>query len=269
MAQGDQTDFTSRILRLLPTGWFPSAAPRLNAVLQGAASSLSAAFAMLTFVKAQTRVGTATGSFLDLISQGYFAGKLPRLAYESDASYIRRILYNLTAPRGTWDGMAEMLELLTGNEPIIFQPNRVASCGCLASRAQPNIAGPGSPMQSRSGLTAPYPAFGYQNPANEPVVSMGSLLLPCQVFIIIAPPTTGYAIYAGDPGFATRTSPSVGGNGGMVTLASPDIAGSGIPLVDPDSLPGEVTANLIYQFIADWMPVGYTAWVLVSNQRIY
>jgi len=43
MALGDQNDFTSRLLRLLPTGWFPSAAPRLYAALQGAAASLSAA----------------------------------------------------------------------------------------------------------------------------------------------------------------------------------------------------------------------------------
>jgi hypothetical protein len=74
MAMGDQSDFTSRLLRLLPIGWFPSAAPRLNAALQGAAAALSAAFAMLTFVRAQTRVQTASGSFLDLISEGYFAG---------------------------------------------------------------------------------------------------------------------------------------------------------------------------------------------------
>lgn len=270
MAMGDQSDFTSRLLRLLPTGWFPSAAPRLNAVLQGAAAALSATFAMLTFVKAQTRVQTASGSFLDVISDGYFDGGLPRLQYEADAPYSGRIQYNLTAPRGTRDGMMQMLQQLTGNVPIIFQPNFAVDCMCLASLANPDAAGPGSVLNSisDSGYQAPYGSFG-ASAGTATIPAWGTLTMPCQVFIIVAPPATGLAIYNGYDGFGSLASPLAGGGGGLVSLASPDAAGGGIPLVDPDSLPGEITDSLIYQQIADWMPVGFTAWVSVSNQRIF
>lgn len=271
MALGDQSDFTSRLLRLLPTGWFPSAAPRLNAVLQGAAAALSATFAMLAFVRAQTRVQTASGSFLDLISEGYFGGALPRLQYEVDASYAGRIKYNLTAPRGTRDGMLQMLTQLTGQMPIIFQPNLAGDCICLASLAQPNAAGSGAELSSVSsgGYQPPYASFGSQAAGVGGRPAWGTLSMPCQVFIIVPPPASGLAIYSDYDGFGAAASPLAGGGGGLVSLASPTTAGSGIPLVDPDSLPGEITDTYIYQQISNWMPAGFTAWVLVSNQRIY
>jgi hypothetical protein len=271
MAMGDQSDFTSRLLRLLPIGWFPSAAPRLNAALQGAAAALSAAFAMLTFVRAQTRVQTASGSFLDLISEGYFAGALPRLQYEADVPYSSRIRYNFTAPRGTRDGMMQMLEQITGNTPIIFQPNRVGDCMCLASLANPQAAGSGCALNSiaDSGYQAPYASFGNPTAGAGTLPAWGTLTMPCQVFIIVAPPAAGLSIYSTYDGFGSSASPLAGGGGGLVSLAAPNLAGGGIPLVNPDSLPGEITDSFIYQQITDWMPVGFTAWILVSNQRIY
>jgi len=271
MGIGDQQDFTSRLLRLLPTGWFPSEAPRLNAVLQGAAAALSAAFGMLSFVKAQTRIQTASGSFLDLISQGYFGGELPRLQYESDAAYAGRITYNLTAPRGTHDGMMQMLQQLTGNRPIIFQPNLPGNCICLGSLADPGAAGGGSELSgiASAGYQAPYPSFGSVTAGLGASAAWGTLLMPCQVFIIVAPPITGLAIYSAYDGYGSIASPASGGAGGLASMASPDIAGAGIPIVNPEALPGEVTDSFIYQQIDDWMPVGYTAWVLVSNMEIY
>jgi hypothetical protein len=271
MAVGDQQDFTSRLLRLLPTGWFPSEAPRLNAVLQGAAASLSAAFAMLSFVKAQTRIQTASGSFLDLISQGYFGGELPRLQYESDAAYAGRIRYNLTAPRGTRDGMMQMLQQLTGNTPIIFQPNLPSDCMCLGSLANPEAAGGGSELNSiaSGGYQTPYPSFGSFRAGFGASAAWGTLLMPCQVFIIVAPPITGLAIYSAYDGYGSMASPASGGAGGLASIASPDIAGAGSPIVNPEALPGEVTDSFIYRQIDDWMPVGYIAWVLVSNMEIY
>jgi len=271
MATGDQDDFISRLLSLLPTGWFPSEASRLNAVLQGPAASLSAAFAMLSFVKAQTRVQTASGSFLDLISEGYFGGDLPRLQYESDAGYADRIEYNLTAPRGTHDGMVQMLQQLTGNTPIIFQPNLAANCMCLATLGNPHAAGGGGKLGDIAGgsYQAPYASFGNSFGSAGSVRPLGTLTMPCQVFIIVTPPLTGLAIYGAYQGYGSLALPSIGGAGGLVSMTSPDIAGPGIPIVNPESLPGEITDSFIYQQIDDWMPVGYTAWVLVSNMELY
>ncbi len=265
MALFDQTDFTGRLLRLLPAGWFPAAAPRLNAVLQGAASSLSAAFAMLQFVKAQMRVPTASGAFLDLISQGYFAGALPRLPYEQDAAFAKRIEYNLTAPRGTHDGMAQMLTQLTGNAPTIYQPNSVADGFCLASIAQPDVAGSGGGLVQASAYNAPYGGFGA---AGAPAC-WGSLLMPCQVMILVSPPVTGLAVYSGYP-CLIQWGGGLGREGGYLgTIAAPGNGSGALPLVYPDALPGEVTDAAIYQQIYDWMPVGYSAWTMLSTQRTY
>lgn len=271
MATGDQSDFTSRLLRLLPTGWFPYEAPRLNAVLQGAAAALSAAFSMLSFVKAQMRIQTASGSFLDMISQGYFGGNLPRLQYESDSAYAKRIEYNLTAPRGTHDGMMQMLQQLTGNTPIIFQPNIPSNCMCLASLVNPNETGGGTKLHSIAygGYEAPYASFGSSSAGLGVSGAWGTLTMPCQVFIIVAPPVTGLAVYNSYDGYGSIAAPSAGGAGGLVSLADPDAAGPGIPIVNPESLPGEITDSFIYQQIDDWMPVGYTAWVLISNMEVY
>lgn len=271
MATGDQDDFISRLLRLLPSGWFPSDAPRLKAVLQGAAASLSAAFAMFSFVKVQTRIQTASGSFLDLISEGYFGGNLPRLQYESDSAYAGRIEYNLIAPRGTHDGMMQMLHQLTGNTAVIFQPNLAGDCLCLASRSAPNVAGAGAQIDSiaGSGYQPPWASFGSSTATGRPSSAWGTLLMPCQVFIIVAPPLTGLAVYKLYDGYGSMAAPAAGGAGGLVAIAEPDSAGPGIPLVNPGSLPGEVTDSFIYQQVSDWMPVGYTAWVLVSNMELY
>jgi hypothetical protein len=271
MALFDQNDFTGRLLRLFPTGWLPDVAPRQTAILQAPAMALSMVYAMLSFVKAQQRVSTASGSFLDLAAADYFGDNLPRLQYEMDPAYAARIEYNLTAPRGTRDGMAKMLDQLTGNAPIIFQPNRAADCICMASLDTPGIAGSGGPLASAAGggFQAPYPCYGYQEAGKPAVAAWGSLLMPCQVFIIVAPPVTGFAIYTGYDGLGSKSSPNAGGDGGMASLSAPYATGSGIPMLNPDALPGEVTDASIYQQVDEWMPVGYAAWVLVSNQEIY
>lgn len=271
MAFGDQADFTSRLLRLLPTGWFPSQAPRLGAVLQGPAAALSAAFALLTFVKAQTRIQTASGLFLDLISQGYFAGKVPRLQFEADAAYRDRIQYNLTAPRGTRDGMSQMLRQLTGNQPVIFQPNLPGDCLCLATLGNANLAGDGTALRSidDSGYQAPYPSFGSGASGTGRSGAWGTLALPCQVFIILAPPAGGLQSYSLYNGYGALSLASAGGGGGLAALESPDVAAAGIPLIDPDTLPGTIGDSFVYQQISEWMPAGYTAWVMISDMEIY
>src|ERR1700710_2857340 len=83
----DQTDFMGRLLRLLPAGWFPAAAPRLGAVLQAPALMFSLIYGMTVFAKAQQRVASATGAFLDLAAQDFFGSALPRLEYELDPAY--------------------------------------------------------------------------------------------------------------------------------------------------------------------------------------
>jgi len=254
MATGDQNDFTTRLLALLPSGWLPTVAPRAAAALQAFALTLANIFAMLGFVKAQTRVNTATGAWLDLAATDFFGPNgLPRLQYELDAQYRARILFNMTAPRGTLPGMAEMLTQLTGNAPVIIEPANPQICGGYATPGAPAAGG---------GL------FAYGTGGNNGIGGTGgaghygSLLLPCQVFITVTPSDTGYGIF-GAYGYATPTNYTAGGGYGYATPGTP-AEGGGFPVyVNPNSVTGYLTNAQIYQQVLNWTPAGYTSWVRI------
>jgi hypothetical protein len=245
MAKGDQADFVARLLRLLPGGWFPSVAPRLWAALQGWAVGLASVFTMQAFARAQMRVSTATGSFLDLCALDFFGvDGLPRLQLEADADYRARIIFNLSAPRGTWPGMVRMITQLTGYPPIIIQPNNPATCGGLATPANPAAGG---------GLLA------LDGPG-----CIGSLTTPGQVFITVQRPTSGYGIFGGLNGLATPANPAIGGGYGLATPGNPSAGGGLLCLADAGSLPGYITDAFIYEQVNNWMPAGFVAWTRIT-----
>jgi hypothetical protein len=245
----DQTDFAGRLLRLLPSGWFPAAAPRLLAVLQAPALMFSLIYGMISFARAQQRVASASGAFLDLAAQDYFGTTFPRLEYELDPAYAARIRYNLTAPRGTYSGMTSMLEQLTGNSPAIFQPNNVVQTGGWATASDPSAGG---------GVFAFYDAAGESGAG-----LWGSMALPCQIFISIKAPLTGYYSFADLGGVSTQTMPQVGGGYGFASQNMPTAGGGLLAFIDPDSVPGAITDSIIYRQIAEWMAVGYVAWTQI------
>jgi len=246
----DQADFFGRLLRLLPAGWFPATAPRLAAVLQAPALMFSLIHGMMVFAKAQQRVALASGAFLDLAAKDFFGLGLPRLEYELDPAYAARIQYNLTAPRGTHDGMVSMLRQLTGNTATIFQPNNIAATGGWATQSEPNAGGG---------------VFAFFDEAAEAGAGLwGSMALPCQVFITIEAPLTGYYSFANQAGLSIETVPAIGGGYGFATQSMPAAGGGLFAFVDPESVPGSITDAIIYQQIAAWMPVGYIAWVQIT-----
>jgi hypothetical protein len=245
----DQSDFAGRLLRLLPGGWFPAVAPRLLAVLRAPALMFSLIYGMVIFAKAQQRVASASGAFLDLAAQDYFGRTFPRLEYELDAPYAARIRYNLTAPRGTYGGMTSMLEQLTGNSPVIFQPNNVVQTGGWATESNP-AAGGG--------------VFAFYDEAGESGAGLwGSMALPCQIFITIEAPLTGYYSFAELGGVSTQYAPAIGGGYGFASQSMPAAGGGLFAFIDPDSVPGAITNSMIYQQIAEWMAVGYVAWTQI------
>ena len=77
---GDQQDMIARLRAVLPTRWFPDSAPVLDGLLSGLASGWSWAYQQLLYVKAQTRIATATDVWLDIIANDYFGGRLARRA---------------------------------------------------------------------------------------------------------------------------------------------------------------------------------------------
>jgi hypothetical protein len=249
MATGDQADFTGRLLRLLPKGWFPSAAPVLQSVLQGPAMALAAIYAMLAFVKAQTRIQTSQGAFLDMAAADYFGvNGLPRLAYEQDAAYADRIEFNLTAPRGTREGMIGMLQQLTGTAPVIFCPTNPGDTGGLAT---PGNWGNGTSVFALAGV------------GSAGAGGLGSLAMPAQTLITVTLPSTGLAVYAGYSGLATPANFSAGGGGGLATPTNFDAGAGNFGLADLGDVPGLVDAALIYKQVDEWTAAGCISWVKI------
>lgn len=126
---GDAADMASRLLDLLPLRWFADESPVLSALLSGLADGWSWLYSMLAYVRLQTRIATATDSFLDLVSQDFFAAALPRRTGESDAAFRVRIQRELLRDRATRPAMVGMLSDLTGRPPVIFEPMRPADTG--------------------------------------------------------------------------------------------------------------------------------------------
>ena len=129
MATGDINDIASRLGSLLPAGWFEDGAPVLNAILLGCAAPLAAIYSLGVYARAQTRIGTATDVFLDIISGDFFGLALRRRPLETDAAFRARIKLNLFAPRVTRASMITVLTNLTGRAPTIFEPGQTGDTG--------------------------------------------------------------------------------------------------------------------------------------------
>lgn len=176
MATGDQDDFKARINALIPNGWFAvGSVPLRDAVVAGGAALLSFAYAVLGYARQQTRIGTATDGFLDMIAADFFGDQLPRRANQSDASYRARITSGLFRERGTRNAVVQVVTQLTGRAPVIFEPMRPADTGGYGAGAGYGVAG------------------GY-----------GSMLLPTQSFVTAfrplgagIPNVAGYGVSSG------------------------------------------------------------------------
>lgn len=166
---GTATDMIARLLALLPLRWFADSAPVLGAVLAGLADGWAWLYAMLAYAKLQTRIATATDSFLDLIAADFFAAALPRRFGEADAAFRARIQRELLRPRATRAALIGELTALTGRAPVVFEPSRPADTGAW-------------------GHACGYGAAG----------GWGSLALPFQCFVTAFRPTiTGVPLSGG------------------------------------------------------------------------
>jgi hypothetical protein len=126
---GDQADMLARLKATLPTGWFPDSTPILDGLLSGLAQTWSQIYGLLSFVRQQTRLATATGGFLDGISRDFLSRLLPRRLSEPDAAYRVRIGKELLRERNTRHAVVSVLTDLTGRSPTVFEPARPADTG--------------------------------------------------------------------------------------------------------------------------------------------
>ena len=134
---GSCADMVSRIRAVLPPSWFPltapgatsSATPVLDGVLSGMGCGWAYCHALIQFVAQQSRLSSATGSFLDMICVDFFGTAIKRMANEADDALRSRISANLLLPRATRLAVSQALSALLGVAPILFEPFRGADTG--------------------------------------------------------------------------------------------------------------------------------------------
>ena len=156
-----QQDISRRIKAGLPSRWFGENTPMLDSVLSSLSAGWLGLFDLLNYVRVQTRIGTATDIWLDLIARDYFGHRLQRGLRENDRSFRKRVIFELLRDRCTRAAIYGVLKELTGRAPIIFEPTNPNDAGCY-----------GTPGVAESGRAA-YCTLG----------GWGSLNLPFQVFV--------------------------------------------------------------------------------------
>lgn len=122
MATGDSDDMLARLVSLLPSRWFSHAAPLRDALLGGVADSLAWCYALYADAKNQTRIATATGYFLDMISWDFLGGALRRRGGQGDDSFRAEIVREIFRARASRPAMVAAIADLTGVAPIVFEP---------------------------------------------------------------------------------------------------------------------------------------------------
>lgn len=130
MATGDAKDVQSRLAALIPWSWFPvGTVPLFMAILAGIASALSFDYTLLSYIRLQTRIATATDGFLDLIAWDFFGADLLRANGQNDASFLASIKAAMFRERNTRNAVVSILTDLTGRAPVIFEPWRPTDSG--------------------------------------------------------------------------------------------------------------------------------------------
>jgi hypothetical protein len=222
---GDQQDMLMRMRAVLPTRWFPDNAPVLDGVLGGLANTWSWAFRLLSYVRAQTRIATATDIWLDIIALDFFGDRLVRRTGQGDEILRSRIRRELFRERGSREAIIAALRDLTGRAPIIFEPSRTTDTGGYSSTAH------------TSGGMGYGVAGGW-----------GNLGLPFQCFI------TAYR--SSGTGISTVSgwgNPFGGYGRGTLEYASLEM------------VLGQVTDDDIHATIADVLPVAAVGWTKITN----
>lgn len=119
---GSHDDIYNRIVYQQLPPWFGNIHPDLDAVLEAFINTLLFNYSQYEYVALQQRLQNLTENNLDLFSQDYFGGLLPRRTDESDDNFRNRISANLLQEKATRFGMQNALFILTGIEPKLYEP---------------------------------------------------------------------------------------------------------------------------------------------------
>jgi hypothetical protein len=222
---GDQSDFLGRLRSVLPVRWFPDFTPVLDALLGGLACGWTSIYQQLQYVRAQTRIATATDIWLDVVAQDYFGSRVTRRTGQDDAPFRAAIQRELFRERGTRMAVVSVLQDLTGRPPQIFEPCRPGDTGGYAS-------------STGGGGGVGYGCAG----------GWGSLTLPFQCFI------TAYRPIGGGIAMISGWSSSGGAYGqGAIEYAT-------LTMVQ-----AQITDSDIYSAVAGVLPVATIGWTRITD----
>ncbi len=226
MATGDTANILARLKSLLPTRWFGDPAPVLDSVAGGLSDGLAGTFGLIGYARAQTRIGTAAGSWLDLIAFDFFGLRFRRRSSQNDDSFRKAISQEIFRVRATRTGMAQAILDLTGVAPIIFEPANPRDTGAYGK-----------------------PTMGYSFAGRY-----GSLELVNQVYIDVCRPLgQGIPLIGGYGSSAVGYAASSGAYEGRGEW-------TGIDQVD-----GPVTDLDIYRLVEAVRPIGVTVWTRLED----
>ena len=167
---GTPADMAARLRSTLPAGWFPvspptpalSMTPVLDGLLAGLGSAWSFCFDLLSLSAAQTRLKTAFGAFLDMISADFFGTTLFRKSGEADDSFRVRIGAALISRRGTRQAVCDAIVAITAAAPSICEPTRGPDCGgygCTGAEGRGGGGGYGTPVLRFGSNVLPFQYF--------------------------------------------------------------------------------------------------------------
>ncbi len=178
-AVGGQADMVARLRAVLPARWFADDAPVLDGVLAGLGQAAAQTYALLAYARAQTRMATAGGLWLDLLASDWFGGRLMRRGGEADTPLRARIRRELLRERGTRAALVAQVTQLVGRAPTIFEPSRPADTGAWGIACGYGVGGVAG--QGSGGAAGGSAGGG----------GWGSLGLPFQCFVTVRRPRGG------------------------------------------------------------------------------
>jgi hypothetical protein len=223
MSTGDKVDILSRVKQLIPKRWFKWVAPYRDAIIGGLSDSAAWNYTLVTYARAQTRVATAYGIWLDIIAYD-FLGRFLTRNNAADDTFRVIIRATILQERVTRKGMIAAVTALTGKAPSVFEPWNTGDTGAYS--------GPG--------FTCGQFGYGVGNGG------YGSMGLPCQVFMQVH-----RGAGSGVPGVDGYGGPSGGYGQGAIAYVGQSSELSG------------VTNDMIYKLINMTKPTGSTTWVAI------
>lgn len=258
---GTQANIVKRLASLIPPSWFSQASPTghwwvggtdISALLQGFGNVASWAYSQIVLAKAQMRLLTSVGMFIDLWSYDRLGTYIQRKPGETDAAWKTRVAKEVVRIRVSRSGMYQAILDLTGSPPVILEPWNTGDAGAwshgVGSSALP------TPSSWVTGSPPKQGQYGWGTQTWTAVVLM----------IVKMPGVQGIPNIGGwSTGVGSGATMTIGAwTTGVGSSANPN--GStlgGMSWITQSQITGDVTTQDVYDAINRTKPVGVQVFV--------